>query len=57
MNAQFLDTPAQFNAFPPAQAWLQNFLDSPRDQRQAMLEQMRGVPETAQFADHCRATG
>ena len=49
MNAQFPGPAAQFNASPPAQDWLQNFLASPPAQRQQMLDQAQSTPEAAQF--------
>ncbi|MEB3069967.1 hemophore-related protein [[Mycobacterium] vasticus] len=49
MNAQSPETAANFNATPVAQSFLQDFLASPAQQREQMLEQAQGVPEAAQY--------
>ncbi|MGV0625441.1 hemophore-related protein [Mycolicibacter minnesotensis] len=51
MNAQAPETAAQFDVTPAAQSFLQNFLNSPPEQREQMLVQARGVPEAAQFVN------
>ncbi|MBV8177205.1 MAG: hemophore-related protein [Mycobacterium sp.] len=49
MNTEFPPAAAQFNANPLAQFWLQNFLASPPEQRQQLLQEAKSTPEAAQF--------
>jgi hemophore-related protein len=42
LNAQSPDAAAAFNASPVAQVWLGSFLAAPPDQRQRMLQALRG---------------
>lgn len=62
MNAQFPGPAAQFNETPPLQDWLRNFLASPPDQRQQMVQEAQNTPGVDQFvgafgplADSCQA--
>lgn len=44
LNAQSPADGAQFTSNPIAVNWLQQFLASPTDQRQQMIQQVQGVP-------------
>jgi hemophore-related protein len=44
LNAQSPDEGAQFTSNPIATNWLQQFLASPTDQRQQMIDQVQTVP-------------
>ena len=49
LNAQSPDEGAQFTSNPIATGWLQQFLASPRDQRQQMIDQVQTVPGAQEY--------
>jgi hemophore-related protein len=49
LNAQDPAAAAQFNASPPTQSYLRQFLASPPSQRQAMAQQIAGSPGAEEY--------
>lgn len=51
MNDQSPAAAEDFNASPIAQSWLHRFLAAPPDQRQPMLDELKGTPSAEQYVD------
>jgi hemophore-related protein len=49
LNAQSPAVAREFNASPAAQAWVQTFMASPVDQRQAMAKEAQSLPGVEQY--------
>ena len=49
LNAQDPAAAAQFNSSPMAQGYLRQFLAAPPGQRQQMLQEVQGMPETEEY--------